>query len=161
MHPNEALIHQFYTSFGARDAAGMTACYAPNVAFSDPVFGELRGPRANAMWEMLCQRGADLTITFSNVQADNRAGRAHWGARYTWSATRRPVHNIIAAAFQFENGLITRHADTFNLYRWTRMALGLTGTLLGWTPIVQGKVRQSAAAGLERYLAGRTGSMDT
>ncbi len=42
MHPNAALIQRFYAAFAARDAAGMQACYHPDVVFRDPVFGELR-----------------------------------------------------------------------------------------------------------------------
>ena len=48
MHPNAALIHRFYDSFAALDAAGMRACYHPDVVFHDAAFGELRGAEAGA-----------------------------------------------------------------------------------------------------------------
>ena len=38
MHPNAQLIETFYNAFAVRDHAAMTACYQPNVAFSDEVF---------------------------------------------------------------------------------------------------------------------------
>jgi ketosteroid isomerase-like protein len=151
MNANETTIHQFYTAFQKRDAAAMAACYHPEVHFSDPVFPDLRGPRAGAMWKMLCERGADLAIEFRDVMADDKRGSAHWDARYTFSATGRKVLNRIDAAFEFEGGKIIRHIDRFDLYAWSRQALGPLGLVLGWTPMVQGKIRRTAGTALDRY----------
>jgi ketosteroid isomerase-like protein len=146
------LIETFYTAFQKRDHAAMIACYHPHIHFTDPVFIDLRGSRAKAMWHMLCERGADLQITFNNVQGNGRSATAHWEATYTFS-TGRPVHNIIHAAFQFQDNLIIDHQDTFDLWRWTRMALGPTGTFLGWSPMLKKKVRETAVAGLNKFIA--------
>lgn len=151
MHPNEALIRRFYTAFQARDAAGMRACYHPDVVFSDPVFGELRGEQAGAMWEMLCARAKDLELEFSAVSADDRQGAAHWDARYTFTQTGRRVQNRIDATFEFRDGLIARHDDRFSFFRWARQALGPAGLLLGWTPMLRAKVGRTARAGLDAY----------
>jgi len=153
MHDNAQLITDLYTAFAARDGARMEACYAPTATFSDPVFTELRGAEVGAMWRMLTGRAADLVVEFSGVEADDRTGRAHWEAWYTFSATGRKVHNIIDATFEFEDGKIVKHVDVFGFYRWTRMALGVSGVLLGWTPIVQGKVRRGAREGLTAFMA--------
>ncbi len=152
MHPNEQLIHTFYTSFQKRDAAGMIACYHPDIVFSDPVFTHLQGSRAGAMWQMLCARGKDLTLTFSNVRADERAGSAHWEATYSFSQTGRKVHNVIEAAFEFRDGKMIRHADSFDLWKWAGMALGAQGALLGWSPLVQAAIRKTAGRGLEAFI---------
>jgi ketosteroid isomerase-like protein len=152
MHPHAQLIETFYVRFAQRDHAGMIACYAPEITFNDPVFS-LSGKRAGAMWHMLCEGGKDLRIVASDIWADDTRGRAHWEATYTFSSTGRKVHNIIDATFELANGKITRHQDRFPLWRWTRMALGTSGVLLGWTPIVQGKVRKTAADRLERFIA--------
>ena len=61
------------------------------------------------------------------------------------------MHNVIEANFSFEDGVIKKHDDRFDLWRWTRQALGPTGILLGWSPIVQGKVRGQAAAALRKW----------
>jgi len=151
MHLHAQLLHTFYTSFQRRDAVGMTACYHPQVVFSDPVFVNLRGEQAVAMWHMLCARGKDLEITFTDVQADDQRGSAHWEARYTFSKRSRKVHNVIEAVFVFQDGQIIQHTDTFNLWRWAGMALGPTGALLGWTPFVQAAIRKEAMAGLEAF----------
>lgn len=153
MHPNAELVTRFYTAFQQRDAAAMAACYAPGVVFSDPVFPRLEGPRAGAMWQMLCERGADLEVTFRDVSADDARGTAHWDARYTFSQTGRKVLNRIDAAFEFAGGSIVKHTDSFDLYRWSRQALGPIGLVLGWSPLVRNKVRRSAAAALASWEA--------
>jgi len=155
MHPNAQLIQKFYTSFQALDAAGMCACYHRDIVFTDPAFGRLEGPRAGAMWQMLCGRATDLKITFESVKADDKTGSAHWEAGYSFGKARRPVLNIIEAAFVFRDGLILQHTDTFDIWRWSRMAIGPVGVLLGWSPIVKGGIRKTALGGLEEFLAKR------
>ena len=152
-HPHAQLIEKFYAAFKARDPNGMVACYAPDVWFSDPVFHDLRGPRAGAMWRMLAERASSLEITYSDIHADDRTGRAHWEARYLFSATGRQVHNVIDATFEFRDGLIVRHADRFDLWRWAGQALGAKGKLLGWSPLVKNAVHKTAMKGLEAYEA--------
>jgi uncharacterized protein len=152
-HPNAQLIETFYQAFQHRDPDGMIACYAADVWFSDPVFRDLRGPRAGAMWRMLAERATSLELTFCDITADDRTGRAHWEARYVFSATGRKVHNIIEARFELTDGKIVRHADTFDLWRWSGMALGPRGKLLGWAPPIQNAIHKTALRGLEAFEA--------
>ncbi|NOY27507.1 MAG: nuclear transport factor 2 family protein [Oligoflexia bacterium] len=152
MHPNAELITRFYTAFALHDGVTMASCYAPEATFSDPVFPSLRGPQIGAMWRMLCDQGTDLVVRSSQIQADEATGSAHWDADYTLSTTGRFVNNHIDARFTFTDGKIAKHVDNFDLYAWTRMALGPVGLLLGWTPLVQKQVRAQAAKGLRRWL---------
>lgn len=152
MHPNEDLITQFYSCFQKRDAMGMQTCYNADAEFSDPVFRHLKGKQVPAMWRMLCERGKDLTIEFKVVHADDHSGKAHWDASYTFSATGRRVLNRIDASFEFNNGKIIRHRDEFDLWKWTRMALGFKGWVLGWTPLVQQAVRKQANKSLDKFI---------
>jgi hypothetical protein len=151
MHLNEQLIETFYTAFAAKDYAAMQTCYGPAPTFADEVFS-LKGKEVGAMWHMLCEGGSDLTLTYRGVQADDAAGRAHWEARYTFSTTGRPVLNVIDAEFQFLAGRIRGHRDRFSFWRWSSQALGPTGLLLGWTPIVRNKVRATARARLDKFI---------
>lgn len=152
MHSHAALLEKFYGAFQERDHATMASCYHPEVVFSDPVFPHLEGPRAGAMWHMLCERGKDLKLEYSGIQADDQGGQAHWEAWYTFSQTGRKVHNVIDASFQFRDGLIVEHKDHFDLWRWSRQALGAPGLLLGWTPIIGNAVRKKAGQGLDLFL---------
>jgi ketosteroid isomerase-like protein len=156
--PPQQTIEALYAAFARLDADGMAACYAPDAVFDDEVFS-LRGHRDVAgMWRMLCENvqanGRNAwRLEWSGVQADAQAGRAHWDAWYLFSATGRNVHNRIDAEFRFApDGRIAAHRDRFDFWRWSRQALGAPGVLLGWTPMLRGKVRQQAARNLRRHL---------
>jgi ketosteroid isomerase-like protein len=155
VHENAKIIQAFYDAFSRRDAEGMVACYADDVVFSDPVFTRLCGDEARAMWRMLCERGKDLRVEASGIDADDTTGRAHWEAYYTFSATGQKVHNVIDAAFEIRDGKITRHTDTFDLRRWAGMALGWKGKLFGWAPPLQSAVQKQADKGLRIYMSKR------
>jgi ketosteroid isomerase-like protein len=152
MHPNEQVIQKFYEAFHARDAAGMTACYDPKIVFSDPAFGTLEGKDATAMWHMLCGRARDLHVNVTKIQADDTSGSADWQAKYLFGPNRRPVHNMVKAAFDFRDGKIVKHADSFDMWKWTRMALGSVGTLLGWSPFLKAAVRKSVRRQLDEFM---------
>jgi ketosteroid isomerase-like protein len=156
-HPNAVMIGRFYDALGRRDAATMIACYAPDATFFDPVFRDLDAAGVGAMWRMLCARGKDLAVVASNIEADDAAGRAHWVATYTYSATGRHIENHIDATFAFRDGRIARHVDRFDLWHWLRQALGMKGALLGWLPPVQGAVRAQAAKALAEWRAKNPG----
>ena len=148
---HRALIARFYDALGRRDAAAMTACYAPDATFADPVFGTLDAAGAAAMWRMLCARGRDLRVEASGIEADESTGRAHWQATYSYGPTARPVVNEIDAAFRFRRGLIVEHVDRFDLKRWATQALGLSGRVLGFTPLLGPMVRKQASTALEAW----------
>jgi ketosteroid isomerase-like protein len=152
-HPNAALLERFYAALGRRDAAAMIACYAPDATFSDPAFPALDAAGVAAMWQMLCARGKDLAVVASGIDADEGTGRAHWVATYTYSATGRRVENRIDATFAFRDGLIVRHEDRFDLWRWLGQALGIKGRLFGWLPPVQRAMRAQAAKTLADWRA--------
>ena len=107
--PNTAVIERFYEAFQRRDAETMAACYAADVIFSDPVFGELHGDAARDMWRMLLSRAQEFSLTFSDVSADDHGGHAHWIASYLFSQTGRRVVNRIEAQFVLRDGLIVEH----------------------------------------------------
>jgi ketosteroid isomerase-like protein len=152
-------IDNLYAAFARLDADGMAACYADDAQFEDEVF-TLNGKReVMGMWSMLVnavkEKGRDdWKLAWRDVQADGRTGRAHWDAHYRFSATGRLVDNSIDAQFEFDDaGLIRRHRDSFDFWRWSRQALGAPGVLLGWTPMLRNKVRQQAGKNLRNAMA--------
>lgn len=151
-----ALIRRFYGALAARDAATMASCYTDDATFSDPVFPVLDAAAVRAMWAMLCARGKDLKVALRDVVADAESGAAHWTACYTFAATRRYVVNEIDATYAFRDGRIVRHLDRFDLWRWSRQALGLPGLLLGWTPMSASAIRKKAAETLAQWRLGTT-----
>jgi ketosteroid isomerase-like protein len=151
---NAGLVERFYAAFAERDGDAMAACYAPDVRFSDPVFGDLSGPEPGAMWRMLTGRAQDLTVDLVEHSVEGGQGSARWIAHYTFTQTGRPVTNDVRASFRFADGLIAEHHDEFDFHRWARQALGTSGLLLGWTPLLRSAVRRRARAGLDEFLTG-------
>lgn len=151
MHPNEELLNNFYAAFAQGDHATMAQSYADDATFRDPVFRDLNADEARAMWKMFTTSGNDIDVTFGGVEADDARGTARWEAVYAFPKTGRKVHNKIEASFEFADGKISSHTDKFDFYKWTRMALGPVGTILGWTPIVQNQVRSQAKSQLDRF----------
>jgi ketosteroid isomerase-like protein len=156
MNPNEQLIHTFYKAFSNKDFKTMQDLYRDDASFSDPVFQNLSAKEARAMWQMLIRASTDLRVTFSDVSADDRVGKCTWQAWYTFTTTGKKVHNIINANFAFRDGKILSHIDKFDFWRWSKMALGTPGLLLGWTPLILNKVRKTARKRLESFIAKQT-----
>lgn len=146
------LIETFYTAFNEKDAKKMASCYHQELEFEDPAFGALDYHQTCAMWAMLLGGNNDIEITFKNAWSENEYGGVDWEAKYPFSKTGRKVHNIIDAKFEFKDGLIVGHRDYFDFYRWSRMALGTPGLLLGWTDYLQNKVRSQCTVMLDKYM---------
>ena len=157
VHTSRATIERFYAAFAKLDADTMAACYASDAQFDDEAFS-LRGrEQIGGMWAMLCNatkaKGRDVWKLEVSAITERSA---HWDATYRFSATGRMVLNRIDAEFEFDRaGLITRHRDRFDFWRWSRQALGTPGLLLGWSPLLRAKVRAQAAKNLQRFIASR------
>jgi ketosteroid isomerase-like protein len=153
---NTELITNFYQSFANGDAEAMVACYHDSIQFQDPAFGVLKGEDAKNMWRMLIGRNkGNIKISFSNVKANEKTGSADWRAEYVFSVTGRKVINIISAEFEFKDGKIIKHTDSFDIYKWSKQALGMKGYLLGWTSFMQHKIQQQSNSLLKKYTASK------
>lgn len=152
MNANETLITKFYTAFANADAKTMSECYHPKVHFIDPAFGLLKEDQVSKMWEMLILKSkGDIKIEFSNVKADEFTGSARWKATYNFSKTNRKVVNHIGAEFIFQDGLIIKHTDSFDVWKWSKQAFGITGYLLGWTGFFHKKIQEQALLSLKKF----------
>jgi limonene-1,2-epoxide hydrolase len=151
---NQEIISSFYSAFAAHNAEQMVSFYSDDVVFEDPAFGELHGERAKGMWRMLLSRAkGNLEVNFSEVKAEGETGSAHWVAQYAYGPSKRPVVNEIVAQFEFKDGKIVKHVDRFDLWKWSRMALGLPGVLLGWSSFIRSKVNKQANKSLDQFMA--------
>lgn len=154
MTDTENTITNFYTAFANNDFKSMSLCYIANAQFRDPVFGTLTGDQVSMMWKMLLEKSnGNLKVIFSDCQANEFMGSALWQATYLFSKTNRMVVNNVATHFQFRDGLIIKHVDEFDLYKWSKQAFGIKGFLLGWTGFFQRKIQQQAQESLHRYIA--------
>lgn len=152
MHAHKRLIENFYTAFSNLDPDTMVESYHEQVVFWDPVFESLDPKRVKAMWHMLCSNAKDFSIDYRDIKAGDEYGSCNWIAVYTFSGTGRQVINDVKAHFKFHEGKIIEHMDDFDLWKWSRQALGTPGRLLGWTPFMHNKIRKRAKASLKKYM---------
>jgi len=147
----EDVINAFYEAFKAKDGDKMASFYHEEIEFTDPAFGTLKGERAKNMWRMLTQNARDLEVETSNISCSEDKGTAHWEAKYTFSQSGRSVHNKIDAQFEFKDGKIIRHIDTFNLHKWAKQALGFKGWLIGGTSFFKKKLNAQTNRLLDKF----------
>lgn len=149
---NKDLISKFYTSFAAANVEGMVECYHSDIVFTDPAFGTIKGDDAKNMWRMLISRGDGQTkIEFENVEANEKTGSANWRAEYNYGPNKRKVINIIKAQFEFQDGKIIRHIDDFDMWKWSKQALGASGYLLGWSSFMQNQIQKKTGGMLKNF----------
>lgn len=152
MNPTQQLIEEFYAGFADGNAKTMVSCYHKDIQFQDPAFGKLEGQDVGDMWEMLIEKSnGNIKIEFSDVKADAFSGSARWVAVYDFSKTNRKVVNVIHASFVFKDGLIIKHTDNFDIWKWSKQALGIPGFLFGWTGFMQQKIQKNALQSLRTY----------
>ena len=150
---NRATVQRLYAAMSDHDGGAMSACYAPEATFTDPVFVGLHRGEPQDMWRMLMSRASDLTVDLVEHDADDHGrGTAHWVAHYAFGPQRRRVVNDVRSVFRFDDaGRIVDQQDDFDFWRWARQALGRPGLLLGWTPVLQHKVRDTSRAQLAAF----------
>ena len=151
---NKDLVVKFYTAFSEGNAKSMTECYHHDVVFQDPAFGKLTGDRAKNMWHMLLSNKTNDSggVTFKNIIVNDSKVSAEWRAEYLFGEKKRPVVNNVTANFKFRDGKIIEHIDDFDVWTWSKQALGLSGLLLGWTSFLKNKIQQNANAKLDEYI---------
>lgn len=149
---NIDLLHQFYGSFSRGEAEGMISCYHDNINFKDPAFGELHGEKAKSMWRMLLSQRRKIKIDYEILEVSSKSACVEWKANYKYGPNKRKVHNHVMAYFKFEDGKIIKHRDRFNLWNWSKQALGITGYLLGWSGYLKSKIQARTNHLLEDYI---------
>lgn len=153
MSQETEILSTLLNALKARDGATMASLYHPEATFEDEVF-RLKGAEIGAMWQMLCQRGKDLELTYSGLNSPSQGeGHVHWEPVYSFSGTGRKVHNRIDTVVELKDGKIWRQRDRFNFWRWSMQALGPAGLALGWTPLLRNKVKATARQTLDAFMS--------
>jgi len=156
MSGNQEVVERFYNAFQRLDYTTMQSCYSEEIIFNDPAFGILRGDDAKAMWEMLCRNAKDFSLTYANIQLlEDEYTTCQWVASYTFSKTGRKVVNSIKAHMRIKDGKIIEHTDQFDIWKWSRQALGLSGWLLGWSGYMKSKIRFNAHKSLDKFIGSK------
>lgn len=155
-------VQDFFDALARLDAYALAQCYAPSARFEDAAWS-LQGTEAiAAMWEMICddtrRLGADVwRLECLRIRGTRHRCKVDWRLSHRDPATGRLIHQRMESRFLLtRDGRIDFHENRFSLWRWSRQARGLSGWLLGWTPIMRQRVRHDAAQRLDRYLEGRS-----
>lgn len=97
----------------------------------------------------LCLRSKNRPRTVNASMKNNQTTSQNFYV--VFSATGQVVHNVIDGVFECnEQGLITKHRDSFDFWAWARQALGLPGLLLCWPQFLHTKVRTPATDNLKK-----------
>jgi len=153
MNTTEECLIKFYTAFAAGNAEQMNTCYHRDATFHDPAFGHLDFEEVKAMWKMLISRSKSLSIEFEIFEVNENHGAATWVASYPFGKNQRSVVNHVHSSFEIENGLILKQRDKFDLWKWSRQALGTPGLVFGWTPSMKKQIQSKSKKMLARYMS--------
>lgn len=148
---NKKIIESFYTAFQNEDSKTMNSFLSEEINFEDPAFGKLKGDDVRFMWQFLTENSKDFSMTFSNIEANEKTGSAFWEAHYTIGATGNKVHNKIHSIFTFKEGKIVNHKDDFDLQKWVKQAFGSTIGLFGGSSFMRKTVQKKSNALLSKY----------
>jgi ABC-type enterochelin transport system ATPase subunit len=148
---NTELINSFYNGFKKLDYEAMKNAYHSEVVFSDPVFNNLDFNQVTSMWKMLCLKAQEFHLRYEILEINDGFARVKWEADYLFSKTNRTVKNKVIAEMYFKDGKIIKHIDSFNLWKWSQMALGPVGLILGWTPFMKKKIQAQAMGQLKNF----------
>jgi len=147
------IITQFYDAFEDGNATKMGLLYDEKIEFKDPAFGKLKGEEVQKMWEMLIERShGNLKVSYTIYDAAVNFAIVHWTATYPFTKTGRMVTNQIVAKLVLKNKKIIKHTEYFNLWKWSRQALGWKGFLFGWTPFFKNKLQLQTGLLLKTYI---------
>lgn len=145
---NRKLVTSFYDAMGRRDFETMNAVYSNNATFSDPVFMGLNNGKVRSMWKMLMTNAQNWSHEYEVLEVTATSASVKWIGRYDFSKTGRPVENHVMSYMVFENDKVVAHVDSFDFWDWTKMALGTSGYMLGWSSFMQNKVMEQAISNL-------------
>jgi hypothetical protein len=155
MHPHAALIERLYGCLTKDqiDHNVMASCYHLDATFEDIAFN-LRGKKQiHVMWHMISE--TDLKATFKIIRANDQGAEAQITDEYTFGKTDqdegRKVINEIRSDFKFQDGLIIKHRDSCNAWKWGVQALGPAKGALTW--LVPSLRRAKAMNKLRSFIA--------
>jgi SnoaL-like protein len=140
---NVLTLTRFFDCFTKGDVRGMQSCLHPEVEFHDIGF-DLRGREVGAMWHMIVSNG--IAVSCRDIKVDGQSGTAHWECDYQFrkepDSDPRPVHNVVEAAFRFEDGLIRVHHDQCDFWKWFEQAMGPIGKGVHMLDVLEDKIER-------------------
>lgn len=153
-HTQTDIPEKLYRALNDRDYKAMWKLYSPKATYSDPAYGQLRGAEIKAMWHQLCSRNTDLEAEVLEVDnIDDRTISYTWKAYYTHAMYNGEIENVIEGEIMLdEKGHIISQHETYSLWKWFSMALGIAGKLLGWRRSMKDNLQRSVRKSLNDFM---------
>lgn len=149
---NKSIIKKLLKAYGNKDYPAIAKCYHQDVRFIDPIFGHIKGQNVFSMWKTLINNNnGKLKIKAIEILTTDYLGSAKWIITYKHSKTNRQIVNVITSNFHFKDGLIIKHVDDFDIWKWSKQAFGFSGYLFGWTGYMQQKLHDNALDTLRNF----------
>lgn len=143
MNSKEIAI-KFYDAFSVANIDVLKQLYDKKLIFNDNIFVNLDYNETISMWSSLLVGNKNMSIKYEIKKYSEKYVEVEWIADYLFTSTNRNVKNIILAKMEIDQGKIINHKDNFDFYKWSQMAFGITGVLIGWTSFFKNKVRTEA-----------------
>ena len=143
MNSKEIAI-KFYDAFSAANIDVLKQLYDKKLIFNDNIFVNLDYNETISMWSSLLVGNKNMSIKYEIKKYSEKYVEVEWIADYLFTSTNRNIKNIILAKMEIDQGKIINHTDNFDFYKWSQMAFGITGVLIGWTSFFKNKVRTEA-----------------
>ena len=140
MNSKEIAI-KFYDAFSVANIDVLKQLYDKKLIFNDNIFVNLDYNETISMWSSLLVGNKNMSIKYEIKKYSEKYVEVEWIADYLFTSTNRNVKNIILAKMEIDQGKIINHTDNFDFYKWSQMAFGITGVLIGWTSFFKNKVR--------------------
>ena len=51
-----------------------------------------------------------------------------------------------------QDGKIIEHTDVFDLWLWTKQAMGFVGYLIGWSSLLKNKIQKTTNSNLDQFM---------
>jgi len=149
---NIKIIKEYYKAFENGDVATMLSFYDDDIKFEDPAIGKIKGDEAKYWWQFLCENSVDLSIDIKEIKIDEDKGIAIWTNHYTVEETGNRVSLDIVSKFYFEDGLIIKHIDEYDIKSFVKQAFGKAAGIVGGSFLVKKTVRLQSKKLLKQYM---------
>jgi hypothetical protein len=145
-------IETYFDAFSKGDYRTMRSLCDPKITFNDPVYTSLQGKSVFALHHFMAERRICPTITIRSISEKGNRVKVKWTNEYEYATYKTHISIDVRSIFHFEHTSIISQTDQYNLWKWSKMALGFTGTYLGWTPMFRSTLRRSSQQSLATFI---------
>lgn len=143
MSKEAQIVKEFYKALSKGDYQKVNSLYHDDAKYRDEIF-DLRGKEINALWYTATRPEMNLIAHCKSLKVDGDRVTTDWNISYTIDTLNRKVELDETGVFQFQDGKIINHKDSYDFWSWCAQSLGFIGKALGWSQWLKNRVRNQA-----------------